>query len=244
MTSVTTIVKPDLRVLEDDDWFHNIPPHLHDRILRDGVVRKYPAGSLIYSAGDPPGGIFGVLSGEVRLVNYSSQGKFVYYTIVGPGHWFGILSDLDGMPRFSDARVGPDSMIFSLSHFAVKRLLSEEREAPSAFLLLVCHATSDGAQRGRRQARGLAASSDHPEALAVCMSNPRMAGSPAGATYVTQEALAAMVDLSRQTVSKVLRGLQAEGLIDLRYGQVRPTDIPRLQVALEAASTESLHMRV
>ena len=52
--------------------------------------------------------------------------------------------------------------------------------------------------------------------------------SGASAPRLTQEALAAMAGVSRQTTHKILRDLRARGLVDTPYGRIQPRDLRAL----------------
>jgi len=49
-----------------------------------------------------------------------------------------------------------------------------------------------------------------------------------GGVQVSQTELAAMLSVSRQTINKVLQGLQRAGLLTVRYGRLEGVDLPRL----------------
>ncbi|WP_188609485.1 Crp/Fnr family transcriptional regulator [Chelatococcus reniformis] len=220
----------DLGVLDTDGWFRRLGAGLRARILSDGVVRSYPTGALVYAAGDPPEGFFCVISGEVRLVHYASSGKHAFYAIFGPGGWFGALSEIDGLPRFSDAVASADSVVFMLGHGAFQRILREHEDSPAAFLALQC--------RNLRTTLDMVAEAHalppRQQVVQILLSlyEREFAGAPKERpARLTQEALAAMAGLSRQTVAKVLHRLRAEGLVDLGYGSVRPTSIAALRAA-------------
>ncbi len=54
---------------------------------------------------------------------------------------------------------------------------------------------------------------------------------PGSATRMTQDALAAMVGVTRQSINRILKAYKAQGLIDVRYGRIIVSD-PRSLAAL------------
>lgn len=214
------------RVLEREPWFARQAPGLKKEIVQRCLVRTYPARSLLYTAGSPPGGFYVVLAGEVRLEHVSRAGKFAFYQGIGPGGSFGMLSELDGSPRFSDARAGADTTVLHLPHTQCQQLLHHHPGARDAFLQYICgslHTTlnilvEQHSAPPRTQIASILVSvfsRDPDEGRAL----PKL----------TQETMAAMAGVSRQTAGKVLHEFQSMGLIQMCYGRISPLDLARLQ---------------
>ena len=49
-----------------------------------------------------------------------------------------------------------------------------------------------------------------------------------------QEQLALMLAISRQTTNQILKELQAQGIVQLTYGEIEILDLQRLQQAAQA----------
>lgn len=220
-------------VLQSDEWFRTLPVSLQQAIVDRCTVRRVRAWARVYSAGDGPGGMFAVLSGEIRLVQHAASGKVAFYALMRPGAWFGGLSELDGLPRFTDAIASTDSAVLQLGHAAFRSLHRENAGARDAFVALLCRQlrttlsmlVEHHALPPRRQVAQIL--------LSVC-TRPDATQAGDGGLDLTQEALAAMAGLSRQTVNKVLRQFSDEGMIRLAYGRIVPCDLAALDAVVRA----------
>lgn len=191
-------------------------------IVERCVSRTYPDNALIYSSGDPPTGQYVVLSGQVRLIANTRAGKLVLYRILQPGIWFGHLSVLDQKPRFQDAvAVGRTTLLY-LSTPAFDNILETEPRYAIHFARLIC--------KNIRQAMDMLAEAltmPLPSRLAhvVLAVTEASASTPPNERHrMTQEALAAMTGASRQTVNRILRQWQREGLVTIDYARVAVRD--------------------
>lgn len=210
--------------LERDAWFSGLSAELKSEILRRAVSRRVHARGMVYGAADPPTGMFAVLSGEVRLLHYTPSGKFAFYKIMHPGDVFGLLSELDGLPRFSDATAALDSVLLHLGHAEVQALYRENPAARDAFVDLICRnlRTTLSMLVEEHTSRPLM----HVAQILVSIFSREPAAD--GSHKLTQEAVAAMAGISRQTASKVLHELQSDGLIRVQYGKIEPLDLDAL----------------
>ncbi len=228
----------DIRaILERDDWFRSLPRQLGDMIVERSVPRDYADNALIYASGDPPTGQFVVVSGQVRLIANTRAGKLVLYRVVQPGIWFGHLAVLDQKPRFQDAiAVGP-VRVLHLSAAAFDQILEEEPRHAIHFARLICE--------NIRMAMDMLA-----EALTMPLPN-RLAHvimaitevnelSPDKPGRMTQDALAAMTGVSRQTVNRILRQWEKKGLVTIDYARVLIRDRQRMIAMLRNDETLSL----
>ena len=220
------VTSAHLRILNRDPWLAGLEPGLRQEIVQRSRVRSHAAQSLVYASGSPPSGFFAVLSGEIRLEHVTRSGKFAFYHSMGVGGTFGLLSELDASPRFSDARAVTDTTVMNLTHADCQDLLRNWPGAREAFLAYICanlHKTLDllveqHSMPPRAQIAGI---------LISIFS--RDVDDPATPPKLTQETLAAMAGVSRQTASKVLHEFRDMGLITMNYGKVKPLDVHRLQ---------------
>jgi CRP-like cAMP-binding protein len=215
-------------ILMRDAWFAGLPSALIDQIVERSVRREFAAHAPIYLCGDPPTGQFAVLEGSVRLTTTTLSGKQVLYGLWRPGAWFGHLSVLDQKPRFQDAMAAERTQLLFLSKSAFDAIIEHEPRYALDFAQLICHhirvamdmlAEALTAPLPARVAQALLEAADEPD--------PK----PGVATRMTQDALAAMVGVTRQSINRILKAYKAQGLIDVRYGRIIVSD-PRSLAAL------------
>ncbi|WP_213957849.1 Crp/Fnr family transcriptional regulator [Variovorax sp. dw_954] len=221
-----------MRVLERSSWFAALPPALKREMMERAVVRRCAARSLIYAAGAAPSGLYAVLSGEVRLEHSARSGKFAFYQGLRAGDFFGLLSELDQSPRFSDARAWTETTVLQLPHAEFQSLYRTSAPAREAFVALICenlHTTL-----GILVEEHSAPPRSQIAHILLTLSNQEPDESREQ-LKLTHEAIAAMAGVSRQTTSKILHEFRQLGLIAMQYGQLSVLDTARLRAIAEAA---------
>lgn len=215
---------PGLDALEGPGWFSTLSPDLRAALIAAGRVRRAKADARIYAAGEPPTGLFAVLTGEVRLISYPELGARIVSLLVGAGEWFGELSTLDGGPRPQDAVAAEDTVLLQLSDAALERAGSAHPELWRAIGVLACRH-----QRRALDYIGQLLTRNATGRMAALLCGLRSSGSGEEQPIrMGQEELAAAVGLSRQTANATLRDMQANGLVRLGYGTVLILDAKAL----------------
>lgn len=211
------------RLLEAGDWFAALPAERRDLILQAASVAITPDGARLYGAGDPPNGLWAVLEGQVRLIGYPASGMEILVRILGPAAWFGELSTLDGGPRPHDAIAFGAASVLHLSPATVARLGEEDGRLYRDLGLLVC-ANQRAALAFIEQRAGQPTSVRVARALAKAAVE---AGSMSPLS-IRQAQLASVVGVSRQTLNRELRALEAAGVVSLGYARITIVDTARL----------------
>ena len=209
-------------------WLTGLPSALIHQIVERSVRREFAAHAPIYLSGDPPTGQFAVLEGSVRLTTTTLSGKQVLYGLWRPGAWFGHLSVLDHKPRFQDAMAAERTQLLFLSKSAFDAIIDHEPRYALDFAQLICHHIRVAMDM---LAEALTAPLPARVAQALLEAADEADPKPGSATRMTQDALAAMVGVTRQSINRILKAYKAQGLIDVRYGRIIVSD-PRSLAAL------------
>ena len=208
-----------LKVLQRDPWFAGLAPNTVDVLLEHAVPRRYRAGERVYSVNDVSTGIFAVLSGGVRLSQYTPSGKQILFSTFSPGLWFGVISEFDGRPRPHNAVAVEASLLLHVSSASFREIVSRDWRHCFALAgaVVALFRTALEQLSGMRAlpyparvAQTLLAMSDHEQVVDPGHADPR----------VTQEDLAAMVGVTRQTVNRLLDEWERAGVIARGYGRV------------------------
>ena len=224
-----------LSTLNRDPWFASLRPELVELMLSLAVERRYATHEIVYSANDPSSGLFCVLSGGVRLSQNTESGKHILFSTFSPGTWFGVISEFDGLPRPHTAVAVAPTRLLQISSGAFREIVSRDWRncfdmARSVVVLFRTALDRHSALRAQpypaRVAQSLLAMSDHEAA----------AGGEGGVPRVTQEDLAAMVGVTRQTINRLLTEWEGAGLVTRYYGGVRLLDPQRLARISETRS--------
>lgn len=185
---------------------------------------------MIYLQGDPGAEMFRILSGSVRMSVMHDDGKEVVLGLFEPGDCFGDSSVVDGGPRPQTTMALEPVELQVLDTAACRRMGAEHPSFNTALLRLLA-----------RQMRGLSEqfALSSLDSLAVRIANRLVitarsfgVSGPDGIRLnvkLSQSELAAMVGASRQSVSKLLLKLQAEGVVRITYGGLVISDLARLE---------------
>ncbi len=212
-------------VLRKNKWFSGLAPSLADGILRLGRVRRVEDG-LIYSASDSRDGLFALISGQVRLTSFSQSGNPSFLLITSPGSWIGVTSALDGRAYGYDAFAIGKTVLFHLSQERFDTLIHESNEYYSAFVRMVCDHLRVSIQnliivRNRRPLHRLA-----QELWRLADSHGRRTKKGVLIDLrLSQEDLAVMIGVGRQTINRLLKSLEQDGIATTRYTSVTIHDL-------------------
>jgi CRP/FNR family transcriptional regulator, cyclic AMP receptor protein len=173
-----------------------------------------------------------VVNGLLKVSSTSLEGREAILSYVRPGQWFGDLSILDGMSRERDFLSAGASEILVIEPEAMQALLQDAQLAMQITRLLASRTRtllslvegftlrSSLARTARRLV--LLAYDDEPET-----------GQHRFSLDVSQDALASMLGMTRQSVASQLRQLSERGAIEQAYGRVNISSM----VALMAECT-------
>ena len=172
----------------------------------------YRRGQLIYMQGQTAEYLYCLKSGAVRTSILSDQGEEKLLTTYRTGSIFGEASFFDGMPRVSTATAQTDCQIVRLGRRAVDDLFRAHPELASAMIAYL--------------ARTVRLLSGHVDTMSFQQADQRLAmllcNYPAtgGVIHVTHEELAAALNVSRVTVSRILSRFRKLGLIQTGYSTI------------------------
>jgi CRP/FNR family transcriptional regulator, cyclic AMP receptor protein len=200
--------------------FDHLTPEAKRDFTAAASTRVVPAGDRIYTQDDRKRVLYRIMEGRVWLSYTRIDGRELLYQPVGPGQCLGIsgLIDSDPLPQSATAR--SDVTLQMLDREAFTRL----RRAHSC----VDEAIMRSVLRDVRLLIGElaeAALDDLPSRVArrlllIAVPGPR----DTMIVDLPQFELAAMFGVSRQSLNKVLRGFEEEGLVQVAYGEVRVLD--------------------
>jgi CRP/FNR family transcriptional regulator, cyclic AMP receptor protein len=216
-------------VLGRSDWFAQLDCEFADDILELGRIRRLND-SLIYSANDVAEGIFALISGQVRMTRVFSSGDPGFLVVASPGAWFGISAAIDGKPYGHDASTIGSTLLFHLSRERMDQAIRGRVDRFAAFArLLSTHyrVAIDTliAERNRRPKQILA---NLLTRLAERHGRRRENG-VAIDLHLSQEDLAVMIGVGRQTINRLLKTLEQEGVASVNYASLTIHNIDALE---------------
>lgn len=219
-----TAVPPELlQRMSVNPWFAALP--LADRrgLLAACERLRLAPGEMLFRQGDPVPGpqaaFFGVVSGAVKASSLREDGKEAILVVLEAGNWFGEISLIDHQPRTHDATAVGETELLALPRAAFDRLMKRPAFALAVCRMLAARVRSlygmveDATLRSTRArvARRL---------LLLARGDATQAREPRPVVPVSQEALAMMLGVSRQTLSKELQAMAQAGAVTLGYGRI------------------------
>jgi CRP-like cAMP-binding protein len=193
--------------------------------------RRFRRGDIIFQKDEPGHALFIVERGSVRIYVPSAQGNDLILAVLGAGDFFGDLSLLDGRPRSASAAASVETTLLALERTDFIAMITSRPAAAMAVLEAVSLRLRDTDEMasdlafldvGGRLAKKLL----------------ELAGShgvqrPAGGTLidlpVTQEELANMIGVTRESVNRNLSDFRKMGLVQNQGRKLIIRDPERLR---------------
>lgn len=214
-----------LRLLRDGAWFRQLPEALQEQFVRRSVVRAYRRGQVVTRAGIRLEGLHGLLEGRLRVIRpVGADGEDLIH-VGEPGFWIGEYSLLTGAPAVVGTVAATASRVLLLPRREFERLVDEEPRwfRPFATLALERYALSI---RQLSDTRALSPEERLRMRLADLVELRRAERFGVGPVVLrlSQEELARIVGVSRQTLNALLAGLRDEGLVEIGFRSLRIPD--------------------
>ncbi|KXU83270.1 Crp/Fnr family transcriptional regulator [Paraburkholderia monticola] len=216
--------------LETTPWFRSLPVELRDDLVSRAVLLTIEKGQALYRRGDRFDGLYAVLGGTLAFGSVGLDGKEALLAELGPTAWIGEISLFDGLPRPNDATAVSRTLLLHVPEAALRDLLEATPAYWREFALLMAHR--------------LRVSFENTEAITLLPAAQRVANrllviaggygglnAPQTRIRVSQDSLASMVSLSRQTTNQLLRSLESQGIVSLKFGEIVILDFDRLRAA-------------
>lgn len=205
--------------LSANGWFGALPLAERELMVRESELVRLRPGEMLFRQGDAPSGFYGLVSGTLKMSSLREDGREAILAVLETGIWFGEISLIDGLPRTHDATAVGKVEVLVLPHSVFELLMARTVFARAIAGLLAARVrllygiVEDTTLRSTkaRVARRL---------LLLARGDATMSPLMRRRVPVSQEGLAMMLGITRQTLSKELRVLSDAGVIALGYGYI------------------------
>lgn len=216
--------------------FRVLSPRTHRFIAEKAELLKYPAAAELYRQGDPPTGLFAILSGRVKLFRQSKD-KCQILALPMPGDCLGAESLPTGGPSpYSATTLMPVAAIY-LAPDELQSLLDEHADLQDVFLQLITNrlkqfvtlvhdlAFRDVASRLATVLMIIADAEGRPHEDGILFDR-----------LLSQQEFADMVGTAREVVYRIFRKFEDDGLLHLTRSTILIQDPDALRtIALQEA---------
>ena len=204
----------DAQFLRNVSLFQSLSAEELEPLAQVTITRSFNRDSVIILAEEEGDALFIIKKGQVKVSIVSEDGREVILSLLGDGAVFGELSLLDGKPRSANVIAIEDTTLIMLRRQDFLQLV---HKAPQIAIELLAELASR-LRRTDRQIEGLAlldVTSRISETL-LQLAGDNGVENEEGVTInnrPTHQELANMSGTTRETVSRVLKRLEAQGYI-------------------------------
>lgn len=220
-----------IRLLAGSQLFSAFPAAALGELAAQAQTRQVPEKEIVFEKGTPGSAMFAIVHGRVKISAFSEDGKEVIFAILESGDFFGETALLDGLPRSATCTAIEDCELVTIERGSFIPFL-EKHPALAIHLLSLLSQRLRGADEQMegitffpltaRLARKL---------LALAAEHGDVVGSKTViAMNISQNELANMVSVSRESVNRQLGQWIKDGLITLSPRLIVIEDKEQLQV--------------
>jgi len=211
-----------------------------ERLKASNVGKLYPKGAILYEEGDKPTGVYVVLDGRAKLSVNSLRGKTLLLGFFGPGTILGLASAILGRIHAATAEVMiPTKVVFVSRKEVMSEMQGDAMAARQAaelvseacyFILTKMRAVELSESTGQKLARCL---------LGLLAHNTGSGGEAALQLDLSQEIIAQMVGLSRETVTRLLSRFRRKHIVDWKRSGLIIQDRKALERLADFSETDT-----
>lgn len=201
---------------------------LDDAIKKLGIRKNYRKDEMLFNAQDEANGMYYVLSGEIRVFKMDEQGREVEVVRIAPGDFLGeaVVFVSSAFPVFAQA--SKDSIVLFFEKSAINKKIEEDPSVAKFFLSLLARKCvvlntrieSLGLQTVRK--RLIQYIFSHCSGEKQCLIELKL----------KKVDLARMLGTISETLSRNLKQMQDEGLIEVKGKNIYVKDCHRLRAEL------------
>lgn len=205
--------------LASDEWFSACDPVLQTELLRLARMRHLVPGEPLFARGGEADGLCAVVAGALRIGALNAEGHNALLAYLEPYQWFGEISLIDGRPRTHDAVADGPTQVLVVPREALLAWLDTHPAMWRELARLACRklrvlfiAVEELAQLPLEERVW--------RRLQLVARGYGSRDAPRRRIRLSQELLAQMLGVSRQSINKALKALEAGGRLRLHYGEI------------------------
>lgn len=219
-----------IRHLQQNAWFSQLTEPFQQFVIEHGKKLVIEKNAAVFHAQDQFDGVYGVLEGSISLGYIDVNGNEAIAAIAEPIMWFGEISLIDNQPRSHDAIALKKSVVLQIPGEPLKEFLLKNpyywyyfalltsQKLRYVFLEQIAIQTQTISQRLAQ--RLLFILEGYGNRAAINDLN----------IQISQDQLANMLTVSRQTVNQELNQFEKQGVIQLGFKKIQVIDLNKLKL--------------
>jgi CRP/FNR family cyclic AMP-dependent transcriptional regulator len=182
-----------------------------EEIARIATLRRVVRNAVVLHAGDRTDNIYIVLSGELEVQMSNQEGRAVLLSRLGPGEMFGEMGAIDEHPRSATVMAIKPCNLVVISKENFTRCLAKNLD----FTLYIIHNLVKRLRQADRKIESLALIDVFGRVARLLLDMAEIRdGRKVVSRHITRQEIARTIGASREMVSRVMRDLQVQGLIE------------------------------
>jgi CRP-like cAMP-binding protein len=220
MKNAKTDLASAIRTLAKQGWFSQRSPNTRARLSAIARLRTLSKDELIYMAGDPPNGVFGLVSGSLNISYPRGDGEDYTVHRAGGGFWIGDVALFAKGVRLVSVRAAETTTMVQLPMRDLGRLMRDDPRLYADFYAL----TYENFRTTLQIVTNLAIASADKRLADRLLSETTNRRNKSDWISITQADLAKLLALSVPTLQRVMRRFVKDGLINQEYGRIQVID--------------------
>ncbi|WP_322042128.1 Crp/Fnr family transcriptional regulator [Paraburkholderia sp. J67] len=205
--------------MRTNQWFSALPAEERAALIHRSESFTLHPGEYLFHRGDAPTGFYGILSGRLKAFTLREDGKEAILAVIEAGNWFGQTSLTSRQPRPRDVVALDRATLFVvrapafealMQSTAFVRAIAELQSIHMNWLYRMIEDATLHSTRARIARRLLLVASGDVTLSPQCRRD----------VSLSQDTLAMMLGITRQTLSLELKDMAEKGAIALRYGRI------------------------
>lgn len=221
--------------LQQNSWFSHLAEPFQNFIIQHGKKLIVEKNAAVFKAQDIFDGVYGVLEGSISLGYIDVNGNEAIAAIAEPIMWFGEISLIDQQPRSHDAVALKKSVVLQIPAQALHDFLLQNpyywyyfalltsQKLRYVFLEQIAIQTQSISQRLAQRL------------LFILEGYGNRALIQDFSIQISQDQLANMLTVSRQTINQELNQFEKQGVIQLGFKKIVVLDLERLRILATAS---------
>ena len=194
------------------------------KVIAERKIRLIKKKQVVYYEGDAALGIYLIISGKIKAIKLSSDGRELLTGMYGPEEYLGIQALLSNESYNETAEAIEDTTICLIPKDAVDQILNKYTDVGRQFIKIL----SNNLIEKEEQLLQLAYHSVRKRMAQTLLK--LAAQSESNTTLrISREDLAAMAGMATETVSRTLGDFKIEGIIEKKGSQIDILDPEKLQ---------------